>query len=117
MSTFLIVDDNRDAADSLAELLKLTGHSAQAAYSAKEALGLVKDGLVPDVFLLDLELPDLDGYELARRLRTVARKEARFLAVSGYPADIGGNLAASVFEIHIQKPVTPDALLKVLKLA
>jgi len=116
MSTFLIVDDNRDAADSLAELLKLIGHAALAAYSAKDALGKVQ-GLDPDVFLLDLDLPDLDGYELARRLRTVAKKGARFIAVSGYGPEIGGNLAASVFEAHIQKPVTPDALLKVLKLA
>ena len=116
MSTFLIVDDNRDAADSLAAVLRLTGHAAHATYSAKQALGQVQ-ALDPDVFLLDLALPDLDGYELARRLRTVAKKEARFIAVSGYGPEIGGNLAASVFEIHIQKPVTPDALLKMLRLA
>jgi CheY-like chemotaxis protein len=115
MSTFLIVDDNREAADSLAAVLRLTGHAAHPAYSAKEALGQVK-ALDPDVFLLDLALPDLDGYELARRLRTVAKKEARFIAVSGYGPEVGGNLAASVFEMHIQKPVTPEALLKVLSL-
>lgn len=116
MSTILIVDDNQDAADSLAAVLRLTGHSAHAVYSAKQALGQVQ-ALDPDVFLLDLALPDLDGYELARRLRTVAKQGARFIAVSGYGPEIGGNLAASVFEIHIQKPVTPDALLKLLALA
>jgi CheY-like chemotaxis protein len=116
MSTFLIVDDHRNAADSLAALLRLTGHVAHPVYSATEALGQVKT-LDPDIFLLDLALPDLDGYELARRLRTVAKKEARFIAVSGYGPEIGGNLAASVFEMHVQKPVTPEALLRVLGLA
>jgi len=116
VSTILIVDDSRDAADSLAELLRLTGHAAHAVYSAKQALGQVQ-ALDPDVFLLDLARADLDGYELARRLRAVAKKEARFIAVSGYGPEIGGNLAASVFEMHIQKPVTPEALLKVLRLS
>ena len=115
MSTILIVDDNRDSADSLAAVLRLMGHAAHPVYSAKEALGQVQ-ALEPDLFLLDLALPDLDGYELARRLRTVAKKEARFVAISGYGPEIGGNLAASVFEIHIQKPVTPDALLRVIAL-
>jgi len=115
MSTFLVVDDSRDVADSLAAVLRLMGHTAHPVYSAKEALGQL-EALQPDIFLLDLALPDLDGYELARRLRTVAKKDARFIAVSGYGPEIGGNLAASVFDIHIQKPITPDALLKVIAL-
>ena len=114
MIRVLIVDDNQDAADSLGKVLRLMGHNVEVAYSGKTALERM-DRFSPDLFLLDLKLPDMDGYELARRLRQVARKEAKFVAVSGYPAGIGGELADNLFDGHVVKPMGPDVLLQVLR--
>ena len=112
----LVVDDNRDSADSLAEVLRQMGHNAEASYSGSEALVRVET-FSPDLFLLDLALPDIDGYELARRLRRVAHKDAWFVAVTGYGPGIGGNLAANVFDDHVIKPMSPEKLLKILSRA
>jgi CheY-like chemotaxis protein len=112
----LVVDDNRDSADALAEVLRQMGHTAEASYSGSEALVRVEQ-FSPDLFLLDLALPDIDGYELARRLRRVAHKDARFVALTGYGPGIGGNLAANVFDDHVVKPMSPEMLLKILGMA
>ncbi|HEY6124176.1 MAG TPA: ATP-binding protein, partial [Steroidobacteraceae bacterium] len=70
----LIVDDNADAASSLSELLKMDGHQTQPAFSAEEALSLAQS-FDPDIVLLDIGLPRMDGYEVARRLRhSIVRK-------------------------------------------
>ena len=66
----LIIDDNVDAADSLAEILKLDGHQCEAVYSAHAALDRVAM-MRPDFVLLDIGLPDLDGYEVAQRVRQI----------------------------------------------
>jgi CheY-like chemotaxis protein len=113
MIRVLIVDDNRDAADSLTEVLRLMGHTAEAAYSGSEALARM-DRFSPDLFLLDLALPDIDGYELMRRLRRVAREGAKFLAETGYGTGIGGNVSEHLFDDHVIKPMSPQALLRVL---
>jgi signal transduction histidine kinase/CheY-like chemotaxis protein len=102
----LIVDDNADAADSLALLLNLEGHEAACVYSAAAALQRVS-GLAPDVVLLDIGLPDTDGYEVARRLRTLPGCAAiRLIALTGYgqPGDRDRAIAAG-FEAHLVKPV------------
>ena len=72
----LVVDDNIDAATSLAELLRLEGHQTQAVYSAKEALEAVAN-FSPDVVLLDIGLPDMDGYEVAKRIRAGGSRSSR----------------------------------------
>ena len=64
----LIVDDNEDAANSLAMILSLDGHEVQSAYSGPQALEQV-DSFDPDVVLLDIGLPVMDGYEVARRIQ------------------------------------------------
>jgi len=103
----LIVDDNKDAADSLAALLALEGHTIERAYSATDALRRA----VPfhaQVVLLDIGLPDMDGYEVARRLRLLPElREARLIAVSGYgqPKDRERARAAG-FDEHLIKPVS-----------
>jgi CheY-like chemotaxis protein len=112
----LIVDDSQDAADALGEVLRLMGHEAEVAYSASAALVRVET-FSPDLYLLDLALPDMDGYELVRRLRRTANKEARFVAVSGYGPGIGGNMAVNLFDEHVVKPMSPQILLRVLGLA
>jgi signal transduction histidine kinase len=111
----LVVDDNPDAAESLANLLRLVGHRAAVAHDAAEALALVA-GRRFDVAVLDIGLPVVDGYELARRLRGLPGAPRRFVAVTGYGAD--GDLArsrAAGFEAHLTKPMNVDRLLEILE--
>ena len=89
------------------------GHDARVAYSGSDALKQMA-GFRPDLFLLDLALPDIDGYELARQLRAISGDKARYVALSGYGPGIGGNLAASLFDHHVMKPMSPEILLRVL---
>jgi signal transduction histidine kinase/ActR/RegA family two-component response regulator len=100
----LIVDDNVDAADSLATLLRLKGHETVTAYSAEEAMRAAK--IFPaDIVLLDIELPDIDGYEVARRLRKNG-SNSKLVALTGHgkPHDIQQAFDAG-FSTHITKPV------------
>ena len=106
----LIVDDNNDAADSLAELLRVMGHHVEVAYTAASALKLYGD-TDSDLALLDIGLPDLDGYELARRLRHMAKPGARLVALTGYGVDEAKkSLRGSSFDVHIVKPITNEVL-------
>jgi signal transduction histidine kinase/ActR/RegA family two-component response regulator len=100
----LVVDDNRDAATSLAEILRLDGHESLAVYSAKEALNAVIS-FKPEVVLLDIGLPELDGYEVAQRLRA-SGSTVRLIALTGYgqAEDIQRTRAAG-FDAHLVKPV------------
>jgi two-component system CheB/CheR fusion protein len=80
----LIVDDNVDSVNSLALLLQLDGHETETAYAGEEALERARS-FKPDVVLLDLGLPEMDGYEGARRLRTLSALEnVRLIALTGY---------------------------------
>ena len=80
----LVVDDNADAAEMEAELLRVAGHDVQVAFDGPSALVLV-ESFVPDVALLDLGLPVMDGYELAAQLRQrLHPHRVRVIAVSGY---------------------------------
>ncbi len=108
----LIVDDNRDSADSLGLLLTLSGYSPQIAYDGHAAVALAKT-LRPDVVLLDIGLPGLNGYEVARRLRAdVDTKAACLIAITGYGQDENGRLAQQAgFDRHFVKPVVFDELL------
>lgn len=108
----LVVDDERDVADSLGIMLGLEGHEVKVAYDGESALVLVGD-FIPQVILVDLGMPRMDGYELARKLRE--REElalAQLVAVSGYaqPSDRERSKAAGIHH-HLAKPVDPLALL------
>jgi CheY-like chemotaxis protein/two-component sensor histidine kinase len=112
----LIVEDNRDAADSLRMVLELTGHQAAVAYTGPQAVEAAKQ-LRPAVVLCDLGLPGgMSGYDVARALRQdPAMANARLIAISGYgqPEDRERARAAG-FDLHLTKPVTPDDLQRVL---
>jgi len=111
----LVVDDNADAANSLAELLRMDGHQAQPAYSAEDALSLAQS-FDPDVVLLDIGLPRMDGYEVARRLRhSLLRKGVKLIALTGYgqPEDRERAHCAG-FDAHLVKPVDLAALTRLL---
>ena len=111
----LVVDDNMDAAQSLAMLLNLQGHETRVAFSAKEALELV-GAFRPAVALIDLGLPEMDGYGLAERLRALPHlRTARLVAVTGYgQADDRQRTQAAGFDEHLVKPVELSALARTL---
>jgi PAS domain S-box-containing protein len=107
----LIVDDNVDAADSIAMLLSMEGHQTRTVNTARAAL-LAAPEFKPEVVLLDIGLPEMDGYEVARRLRAQnGSHQMRLVAVTGYgqPADRRRARAAG-FDEHMVKPVEPAAL-------
>lgn len=107
----LVVDDNTDAADSLAMMLRLRGHEAHTAYAGRAALALAQS-LVPDVVVLDIGLPDTDGYQVARALRSnQLTARATVVALTGYgqPSDVSMASAAG-FDRHLVKPVDPDEI-------
>jgi PAS domain S-box-containing protein len=100
----LIVDDNSDAADSLALLLRLNGHNTQSVYVPEEALERTLE-FRPQTVLLDIGLPRIDGYEVARRIR--ARDlQVRLIALTGYgQRDDIERARAAGFDAHLIKPV------------
>jgi PAS domain S-box-containing protein len=109
----LIVDDNRDAADSLAALLKFQGHEVSTAYSGETALAHAA-AAPPEVVLLDLGLPRMDGYEVARRMMQIC-PSARIVALSGYgQASDKERSAGAGFSGHLVKPVDLPALWRLL---
>jgi PAS domain S-box-containing protein len=102
----LIVDDNADAADSLAMLLQIQGHETHVAYSGEDALASV-EAFRPDIGLLDIGLPRMDGYELSSRLRAMPQLSGlRLIALTGYGQAADRQRARAVgFEGHLVKPV------------
>jgi signal transduction histidine kinase/CheY-like chemotaxis protein len=107
----LVVDDNRDAAESLAELVQMFGHDTEVAFDGPSALEKMRAS-PPDVVLCDIGLPGMDGYEVARAIRTDARlQRVRLVAVSGYalPEDRERAFQAG-FDEHIPKPPNPDRI-------
>ena len=107
----LLVDDNRDAADTCTTLLELSGHRVQTAYTGRDALERAAT-FQPDALLLDIGLPDMDGYELAKRIRsTVWGKNSILIAVTGWGQEEDRMRAfAAGFDRHLIKPVTATAL-------
>ena len=111
----LIVDDNADAANSLAQVLSLDGHVTEPVYSARQALARAVP-FRPDIVLLDLGLPEMDGYEVARRLREMKElATVRMVALTGYgqSEDVQRSQAVG-FDNHLTKPVDFVALEEVL---
>jgi CheY-like chemotaxis protein len=108
-----IVDDNRDAADTLAMLLQIDGHCVEVAYSAEHALERFRE-FAPDIALLDIGLPGMNGYELARHIRELGIPGVRLVALSGYgqPEDRARAQRAG-FDAHLVKPVELDRLKEV----
>ncbi len=110
----LVVDDNHDAAESLAMLLRLQGHQVRVAHSGEAALEEA-EAYPPDAIFLDIGMPDLDGYEVARRLRTRVGSERVILAALtgwGQEADRRRSMEAG-FNHHIIKPPEAKALERV----
>jgi len=114
-SRVLVVDDNSDAADLLAEALRAEGHDVRVAFDGPQAL-LVAREFAPRVALLDIGLPVMDGYEVAHRLKTdPASAGIELVAISGYgqESDRRRSLEAG-FKDHLVKPVELTEILKLL---
>jgi signal transduction histidine kinase/ActR/RegA family two-component response regulator len=111
----LVVDDNRDAALSLAMMLKIMGHDTQTAHDGLEALD-VAAAFRPDVILLDIGMPRLNGYDAARRLRKEPwGKHVVLVAVTGWGQEEDRRHSREAgFNLHLIKPVEPAALEKLL---
>jgi two-component system CheB/CheR fusion protein len=111
----LVVDDNVDAAESIAMLLSMDGHEVRSVHDAQRALNLAAE-FRPDLVLLDIGLPGMDGYEVARRLRSRPESSrVRLVAVTGYGQQEDRDRAHDAgFDQHLVKPVEPEALNAVL---
>jgi CheY-like chemotaxis protein len=109
--SILVVDDNRDAADSLAMLLEIGGHDVTAVYTAPDALKRASE-LKPAVVVMDLGLPEIDGCEVARRMRAMPGLEGvRLVALTGYGRDEDRERTRDAgFDHHLVKPVDLDEL-------
>jgi CheY-like chemotaxis protein len=112
-SRVLVVDDNKNAADTLATLVRLLGHNAIAAYDGISALEIAQI-FKPDVILLDLVMPDVDGFAVARLVRKL-RLPAKIIALTAFTqpafletADVSG------FDSVVAKPATADQLISLL---
>ena len=105
-SRVLVVDDNQDSAQMLAELLEMKGYVTRVAFDAPDALRVAGE-FAPDIALVDLGLPVIDGYELASRLRDVpGLAEVRLIAITGYSHENDRKRVREAgFHHHLVKPV------------
>jgi PAS domain S-box-containing protein len=117
MHRVLVVDDNRDAAESLGMLLEMENCEVSVAFDGLRALEVL-DSFKPDIALLDIGMPGMDGYELARRIRaTQWGRSLVLVALTGWgQADDKKRATEAGFDEHLTKPVDPDLLSRVLHL-
>jgi len=111
----LVVDDNRDAADSLAMLLRTTGNDIRTAYDGLEAVQVASE-FRPDVVLLDIGLPKIDGHEVAQRIRKESwGRQMCLMAVTGWSDETDrARSRAAGFDHHLVKPLDPGHLAQLL---
>jgi CheY-like chemotaxis protein len=114
----LVVDDNRDAADSLCQLLAARGADARSVYDGRSAIGLMKD-MQPHAVVLDIGMPGMDGCEVARHIRQNKEQgKVQLIALSGWGqrADRERSRVCG-FDHHLTKPAELDRLLRILSSA
>jgi CheY-like chemotaxis protein len=110
----VVADDNQDAADSIAVLLRMSGHEVTVAYDGTEALAQIRT-LQPHAAILDLRMPNIDGYEVARSVRVDGLASPRLIALSGLVDRIHRDRASEHgFDHFLVKPVEPYELELVL---
>lgn len=112
----LIADDNVDLADNFAEILRTSGHAVETVYDGEAAVRAAQ-ARVPDIALLDIGMPKLDGYDVARRLRANhATRGVYLVAITGWGAAEDKDAAQQAgFDHHLLKPVAPQDLERVLR--
>jgi CheY-like chemotaxis protein len=106
----LVVDDNEDAADSLATLLGVLGYEVKVAYDGPEAIQAA-DGFMPDAALLDIGLPHLSGYDIARHMRSTRGPGVLLVAITGWGQEDDRRRAREAgFDSHFTKPADFEQL-------
>jgi two-component system CheB/CheR fusion protein len=108
MRRILVVDDEEDASGALVEILTLQGHTARAAPDGESALAMARV-LDPELVLLDLGLPRMDGYAVARKLREMLGRRVTIIALTGYQDD-QARLREAGFDGHLLKPTSLEKL-------
>ena len=113
--SILVVDDERDTADSLAMLLRMSGHPAESAYDVSSALSFARQ-CSPYLVFLDLPVPDVDGYRLAEQLRRLpGMKDAVLVCTSGYAGSVYQKRARRVgFNYFLMKPIDPEGVVRLV---
>jgi len=110
----LVVDDNEDAADSLATLLDVSGFQVRVAYDGPEAIAAA-DEFAPDAALLDIGLPHLSGYDIARHVRATRGEEVLLVAITGWGQEEDRRKAREAgFDHHFTKPADFERLVALL---
>jgi PAS domain S-box-containing protein len=112
----LIADDNRDAADSLAMLLRMDGHDVAVVHDGRQAVATI-DSFRPEIAVLDIGMPELNGYDVAREVRQgPLGKSITLIALTGWgQASDKARAAAAGFDHHFTKPLEPDSLAQMLR--
>jgi signal transduction histidine kinase len=111
--SILVVDDNQDAAELIAEALAAAGHDVRTAFDGPAALA-IRQEFDPDVVFLDIGLPVMDGYEVARRMRAIDGKRVTLVAITGYGQESDRKRAlAAGFDSHLVKPVSIEVTLAI----
>jgi CheY-like chemotaxis protein len=107
----LVIDDNRDVADTCAMLVELSGHDVKVAYSGNDAIAIA-ESFRPQVILTDIGLPDIDGYEFAQKVRAMTwGKTAVLVAITGWgAAESKQDASVAGFNHHLTKPIDPRTI-------
>ena len=112
----LVVDDNQDARETIAEVLRMMGANVSSAPDGAEALAAAAGGDLPDLVLLDIGLPGMDGYETAREWRRRFGTHTKLVALTGYGSDEDRRRSLrSGFDAHLVKPVSVQAIEALLR--
>jgi CheY-like chemotaxis protein len=114
MPLVLLIEDNVDARDALRVLLELDGYDVEAAGDGPQGLEIAR-AKTPAVALIDIGLPGMDGYEVAKRLRAMGGPRSYLVALTGYSDPEDRRRAEEAgFDAHVVKPVDPDELTRLL---
>ncbi len=105
----LVIDDDHDVADSFGMLLEAFGALVRVAYSGDEGLKALED-FKPEVIFLDVGMPNMDGYETARRIRALdSGRAVKIVALTGWgPKQIDARAKTAGFDYHLTKPASPE---------
>ena len=111
----VVADDNTDCAESTAVILRMEGHTVHVAYDGQHTVELVAS-VRPEVVLLDIGLPKLNGYDAARRIRAMdGMQDVLLVAITGWAQDSDkAQSRAAGFDHHLTKPVEPGVLIELL---
>jgi len=111
----LVVDDNEDVANCVAEVLRLMGHDVRAAYNGRAALAAASEA-PPDVMLLDIVMPGMSGFEVARQVRLQHGPGVVLIALTAFGQDAARQMSREAgFDQHLMKPVDMERLKKLLE--